>query len=105
MSGSILYLDSRSAKAIHFDRQNQEKTLSLSKTPELSHETYYESLAVELENPQEVILLGPDEEKSSFRNWLQIHKRHLGRKLIGVFSWEDLNESSAKLFREKYFRT
>lgn len=103
MSSSIVYLDSNLAHAFQFHRVNGESSWKKTKEENLPESSFYEILAQELENTNELILVGPGKEKFSFRKWISLHKRQLGRNLIAVLSMDQLTDFKAQVFREKYF--
>jgi len=101
MTACVLYLENQKAKMIGFTAYSDTifKEVEINNTNE---EMYYEEVADSMESSTEVLILGPDQEKSNFRKWLLTHRRNLGRKLVAVIPAKTISADLAKTYRKKY---
>lgn len=103
MSSSIIYLDSNEAHAFQYHTAKGDQFWKKTKDAKLPESSFYEQLAEELGNTKELILVGPDAEKRSFRKWISVNKKQLGKALIAVLAMDQLTAGKAKFFQDKYF--
>jgi len=99
---ALLYLDFKSARSFRLSKENlvQSQDISLDKEKEIS----YESIANSVDGCKELILVGPDQEKVSFRKWLLKHHQDLNKKLIAIVNVPEVDDKMLQSFRVKYFR-
>ncbi len=114
MSYMVLWIDSKHAKLFSFTKQGVEKSeMEMTKHEQHVAEAdknhgecreFYDRVAKALQNPEELLVVGPGNAKKHFKTELDSHHKNLAQKVVAVENMDHPTDGQIVDHAKRFFR-